>query len=507
MNPSALANGLATTTTAPTSSDSAEWNVVKSVAELIHRELSPAHQRQGPLVNFMEPQELRKAHPIAIQDEGDGSVASILSLCQSVIDSSVRTSHPFYQNQLFQGVDPYGLAASFLIEALNTNVHTYEISPAFQVIETEVVNRLGRYCGFEETHGTFTPGGSMANMYAISLARHRLDPSIKERGLYTHQPLAIFSSDQCHYSIQKGASFMGLGKASIFDVATDANGAMIPQELEKRLREAEAQGYKPLMVNATEGTTVLGAFDPLESIADICQQWGIWLHADACLGGALLLSPTHRHHLAGIHRCDSVTWNWHKLAGAPLLCSAFLTPHKGSLAATHGFGAEYLFKRKYYNPENDRGDWSIQCGRKADAVKVWMMLKARGAKGLEKLVDSAVSSAERFAEKVRGDPDFQLVLEKSQCTSVCFWVLTPEVKELKEGSNERSEELEKVALRLKESLVKAGEAMVAYQPIASKGLPSFFRVTIGAHPGMSEEDMDRLLRLMREHANSKAVRN
>ena len=50
--------------------------------------------------------------------------------------------------------------------------------------------------------------------------------------------------------------------------------------LERLISLSFLQGYVPLYVNATAGTTVYGAFDPIQEIADICEKYNLWLHVD-----------------------------------------------------------------------------------------------------------------------------------------------------------------------------------------------------------------------------------
>lgn len=80
-------------------------------------------------------------------------------------------------------------------------------------------------------------------------------------------------------------------------------GRMIPSELERLILERKSKGHIPFFVTATAGTTVLGAFDPINAIADICEKYNMWLHIDAAWGGGLLLSRKYRHpRLDGIER-------------------------------------------------------------------------------------------------------------------------------------------------------------------------------------------------------------
>ncbi len=58
---------------------------------------------------------------------------------------------------------------------------------------------------------------------------------------------------------------------------------MIPEDLEAKIMEAKASGALPFFVSATTGTTVMGAFDPLHEIADICEKHNLWFHVDVSL--------------------------------------------------------------------------------------------------------------------------------------------------------------------------------------------------------------------------------
>ena len=60
----------------------------------------------------------------------------------------------------------------------------------------------------------------------------------------------------------------------------DAQGRMCPHSLERLVLEDRQRGLSPFFVNCTSGTTVYGAFDPIDSIADVCQKFGLWLHID-----------------------------------------------------------------------------------------------------------------------------------------------------------------------------------------------------------------------------------
>ena len=114
--------------------------------------------------------------------------------------------------------------------------------------------------------------------------------------------MVIFTSEDSHYSVQKLAAFMGIGSDNVYQIMTDDRGKLIPEHLEKAIIQAKIEGAIPFMVSATAGTTVLGAFDPLNDIADICKKYNLWMHVDAAWGGGALMSEKYRKLLNGIER-------------------------------------------------------------------------------------------------------------------------------------------------------------------------------------------------------------
>lgn len=287
-------------------------------------------------------------------------------LCRHVIRLSVKTGHRFFCNQLFGGMDPVGLAGSWLTDALNTSQYTFEVGPVFTLVENYLLQKCLEWFDFSGGEGILSPGGSMNNMYAMTLARYQQNPDIKRTGVFGCRPLVAFTSCEAHYSIKKAAHWLGIGLDNLQMIETNERGQMCAMALEKAIEETKESGRIPFFVCATAGTTVLGAFDDFVEISKICQRHKIWLHVDACLGGSAVFSPKKKEKLLrGINEADSLSWNPHKSLGVPLQCSIFLTRHEGILHKCNSAAADYLFQQdKFYDTAYDSGDKSVQCGRK-----------------------------------------------------------------------------------------------------------------------------------------------
>ncbi|XP_060806034.1 acidic amino acid decarboxylase GADL1 [Amyelois transitella] len=447
-----------------------------------------------PLIQFKHPEELEK---IVDLDISEGVKDGELEQCvRNVLEFSVKTDRPTFRNQLYGGCDPYGLAGAWIAEAFNTSQYTFEVAPVFTLIELKVVRHILELFGIPEGDGIFSPGGSMSMLYALVAARFRAFPEVKTKGMRVLPEMVIFTSEDSHYSIRKAAHWLGFGTESVHTIKTNEDGQMIVSELVKAIKEQRKLGRHPVMVNATAGTTVLGAIDDLGAIAEVCRENGVWMHVDACWGGSLMLSPKFKDRLKMDQKPDSIAWNPHKMAGAPLQCSVFLVRHRGLLHEANSAAANYLFQQdKFYDVSYDTGDKSIQCGRKIDAFKLWTMWKARGDAGLAFLADRTMGIAEYCMTEVSRRQGFRLLTRILQCPNVCFWYI-PSFMRDKEEDERWWELMHKITPKIKELLTLSSRLMVAYSPLRHH--KNFFRLAFTFHPAVEGSHVVEMLDAIQE---------
>uniref|UniRef100_A0A8K9X2C8 Glutamate decarboxylase 1b n=1 Tax=Oncorhynchus mykiss TaxID=8022 RepID=A0A8K9X2C8_ONCMY len=360
---------------------------------------------------------------------------------------------------------------------------TYEIAPVFVLMEQLTLKKMREMIGWPsgEGDGIFSPGGAISNMYSVMIARYKYFPEVKTKGMSAAPRLVLFTSEHSHYSIKKAGAALGFGSENVVLLSTDERGRVIPADLEAKILDVKQKGYHPLFVNATAGSTVYGAFDPINEIADI---YGAW-------GGGLLMSRKHRHKFSGVERANSVTWNPHKMMGVPLQCSAILVREKGILAGCNSMCAGYLFQPdKQYDVSYDTGDKAIQCGRHVDIFKFWLMWKAKGTIGFEQHIDKCLDLSQYLYDKIRNRQGYEMVFQGPQHTNVCFWYIPPSLRGLEHNSEEYREKLHKVAPKIKAMMMESGTTMVGYQPQGQK--VNFFRMVV-SNPAALQSDIDFLI--------------
>ncbi|XP_004081797.1 glutamate decarboxylase 1 isoform X1 [Oryzias latipes] len=465
------------------------------VVEILTSYVRKTFDRSTKVLDFHHPHQLLEGiegFNLELSEHPE-SLEQILVDCRDTLKYGVRTGHPRFFNQLSTGLDIVGLAGEWLTSTANTNMFTYEIAPVFVLMEQLTLKKMREFIGWPngEGDGIFSPGGAISNMYSVMVARYKFFPEVKTKGMAAAPRLVLFTSEHSHYSIKKASAALGFGTENLILLSTDEKGRVIPADLEAKVIMAKQKGYVPLFVNATAGTTVYGAFDPINEIADICEKYNIWLHVDGAWGGGLLMSRKHKHKLDGIHRANSVTWNPHKMMGVPLQCSAIMVRERGLLQGCNSMCAGYLFQPdKQYDVTYDTGDKAIQCGRHVDIFKFWLMWKAKGTVGFEQHIDKCLDLSAYFYSKIKNREGFEMVFSgEPQHTNVCFWYIPPSLRGMPDGT-ERRERLHKVAPKIKALMMESGTTMVGYQPQGDK--VNFFRMVI-SNSAATQSDIDFLI--------------
>lgn len=387
-------------------------------------QLLPGASRSA-LVDVMSPSLLIEKLKFSLPNgEGLGK-GGLLETMQRILDCSVNTWDQGFLDKLTSSTNAVGVVSELLLAVLNTNVHVYHVSPALTQIEKATARALAAKFGLEGPYagGITCPGGSASNLTALVIARGALYPDINTTG-NSHRSFAIFTSEHGHYSIQKAAVICGLGMNSVVPVPSDCWGCMDPIALRDSILRAKEQGKTPLFVTATAGTTVYGAYDRLPAIGNICRDFGLWFHVDGSFGGSAIWSTAHKHKLDGSQLANSITVNPHKMLNVPMTCSFLLSKDTRIFHQANTLRADYLFHGHNDQPDEvwDMADLTLQCGRRADSLKLALSWVHYGAAGFERWVDHAFAMAAYMTTLLAAQPSFRLVSPNPPpCLQVCFY--------------------------------------------------------------------------------------
>ena len=374
-----------------------------------------SEEEKHPVAGRIDPDKLYDSVDLSLNSSAivDDEFKKVL---KDVLISTPKTATNLFFNQLFGGRQSKAVLGDLLAVMLNNSMYTYKVAGPQVGIEQEIIRQSCNLIGYgDQSNGTFPTGGSMSNYMALVMARDAKDPNCRTEGM--SQPMVVYTSKESHYSNGKNASFAGIGKNNIRYISADSKGRMIPEKLEKQIIEDLEEGLLPTYVNVTAGTTVLGAFDPINNIADITEKYGVWLHVDGAYCGSVIFSDHYKHLVTGIERSNSFSYNAHKMIGTPLTCSIILVNDKKHLYDSFSNQADYLYQTD--GDDFNLGKTSFQCGRRNDALKFWTLWKSLGTNGLKQIVDHQFELADVAREYVRNNSNYTLY-SFDDSISICF---------------------------------------------------------------------------------------
>lgn len=350
-------------------------------------------------------------------------------LIEGFVRHSTNTSSPNFIGHMTSALPSFFRPLSRLLVALNQNVVKVETSKSFTVLERETLAYMhhlvyGRNPAFYEKHeqnpnstlGMVTSGGTVSNLTALWIARNAALHSDVANVVRDGYALAlqkngwrrgvIIGSSLMHYSIDKSADVLGLGRESMIRLNCDRRGRIHLGKLYREVTACRERGDRILAIIGIAGTTESGAIDPLEEIAALAREEKIHFHVDAAWGGPLLMSNRYADKLRGIEQADTVTIDGHKQMYLPMGVGMLLIkePHTAAWIEKH---ARYIIREN----SPDLGKRSLEGSRPAMSVFLHAALHLFGREGYGYLLDEGIRKTRWMAEFLKTHPAFELIGE------------------------------------------------------------------------------------------------
>ena len=304
---------------------------------------------------------------------------------------------------------PAAAIAEAWTAAVDQNPGLWSLGPVAVEVERVTLNWLADLLGYPRGSGAFTTGATTANLIGLAVARHwagkRRGVDVSEEGVWGLPRLGVYGSEELHLSDLKALRTLGLGAGSVRKIPIDDRYAMRVEPLVQAIERDRASGEaEPAIVIAQAGSVNTGASDPLEAIADVCAEHGLWLHVDGAFGALFRLCERTAPLVVGMERADSLACDGHKWLNVPNGCGFALVRdaelHAGAFAGTAAYLTPGLGANLHeLGPEASRS-WRGAC--------VWAALKQLGRDGMEELVTRCCDLAAELARLVEESPRLEL---------------------------------------------------------------------------------------------------
>jgi aromatic-L-amino-acid decarboxylase len=365
---------------------------------------------------------IRNALPKTAPEEGEPLAEIIADVDRIIMPGVMHWAHPDFMGYFGATTTAPGILAEMIAGALNVNAMTWRTSPVATELETVVLEWLQQWLGLtSEFRGVVYDTASISTMHALAAAREEAAQSVRALGISGRDEVPMFriyTSDQAHSSVDKAAIALGLGEKNVRRIASDSEFRMNVEAFRTAVTEDLRDGFKPLAVVATVGTTSTASVDPVPEIAAVCRERGMWLHIDAAYGGGMAVLPECEWVTRGWNEADSLVVNPHKMLFVPFDFSALYVKRIERLRDVFTLVPEYL-RGDAAGAEINYMDYGVQLGRRFRALKAWMVWRTFGREGIAARIRDHLRLAQLFTDWINGDERFELAAPTVMAV-VCF---------------------------------------------------------------------------------------
>jgi aromatic-L-amino-acid decarboxylase len=368
------------------------------------------HSDRYPVLAQVKPGEIAASLPAAAPVEGEPFDRILDDFEKLIVPGLTHWNHPGFFAYFAISASAPGILADFLSSALNQQAMLWRTSPSATELEAVTVGWLRDLMGLPSSFGgVIYDTASISTLHALAAAREMKVPGVRTQGLSGRADVPrvrIYCSEHAHNSVDKAVILLGHGHEAVRHIPADGNFSMRPDALDAAIAQDLADGYLPIAVVATVGSTSTTAIDPVPAIADICERYDLWLHIDGAYGGVAAIVPECRYAFEGCARAHSFVVNPHKWLFVPFDLSVLYCRRMDLLRAAFSLTAEYLKTSEAATVQNLM-DTGVQLGRRFRALKLWMVMRYFGAEGIRRRLADHMRLARLFADWVDADPDFE----------------------------------------------------------------------------------------------------
>jgi glutamate/tyrosine decarboxylase-like PLP-dependent enzyme len=375
--------------------------------------------------------EVRAAVAHDVPDEPLAHDALLAYLRTLVLENATYTGHPGFVAFISGAGTIPGAAADLLAAAINQNVGGWRLAPGATEIELQLVRWFAGRLGLPATAGGFvTSGGAMSAFAGLKMARDAMAGwNVRASGLRGEQPLTMYASAESHVVNTRAADMLGLGSDAMRSIDVDAELRMRVDRLRESIVRDVRAGCRPVAVIATAGTVGTGAIDPLDEIADVCSELGVWFHVDGAYGGVAALTDELAPRFAGIERADSIAIDPHKWLYTPHSGGVVLVRDERRLHESFGVHASYVAEDKALTHRGiDFYELTPNFSRGFHALKIWISLLAHGWSAYSRRIAHDVALARWLHERVLAEEALQPVGPPPSLSIACFRYVPPSLR-------------------------------------------------------------------------------
>jgi aromatic-L-amino-acid decarboxylase len=337
----------------------------------------------------------------------DDVVATAL---RDVLPYAMGNGHPAFFGWVNPPPAPAGVLASLAAAAMNPSVVAGDHADVH--LERTVVRWLAELVGFPHAPGggLLTSGASAATIVCLAGARERAlraaGHDVRRDGLAGAPRLVAYVPAEAHSCVRRALELLGLGSNAMRDVPLAAGG-LDADALRAAVAADRASGALPALLVGSAGTVNTGAIDPLDAMAGVAAEEGLWFHVDGAYGAFGVLDPAIAARYRGMDRADSLVLDPHKWLGVPVDAGCALVRRGDDLRDAFSLIPPYL-RQDTGADAGTFAEYGPEQTRPFRALKTWATIASRGRAGIAAQVARANALARELAALVEGEDELEL---------------------------------------------------------------------------------------------------